>query len=76
VANGTDLFDLDPLALKFVKIAVRMQTAALAIVERTGTPTLGELVERTEQTAREAVHEIDRWRIALYGQRKQPWPWP
>ena len=76
MANGTELFDLDLLALKLVKIAGRLQTAALAIIEHTGTPTLGELVERTERTARQAVHEIDRWRIALYGQRKQPWPWP
>ena len=76
MANGTEPFDLDFLTLKLVKIAVRLQTAALALVEHIGTPTLEELVERTERTAREAVHEIDRWRIALYGQRKQPWPWP
>jgi hypothetical protein len=76
VANGTEPFDLDLLALKLVKVVVRLQAAALAIVEHTGTPTLEGLVERTERTAREAVHEIDRWRIALYRQRKQPWPWP
>jgi hypothetical protein len=69
-------FQLDLRALRLVEIGTRLQAAALAVAERTGTPTLAELVERTERTAHEAVHEIDRWRIALYGQRKQPWPWP
>jgi hypothetical protein len=55
-------------ALRLVEIGTRRQAAALALAEHPGTLTLAELVERTERTAREAVHEIDRWRSALYGQ--------
>lgn len=76
MANGTEPFDLDLLALKLVKIAVRLQTAAMAIAEHNGTPTLEELVETTEREARMAMHALDHWKYPLYGQRKAPWPWP
>ncbi len=61
----TEPFQLDLRALRLVEIGTRRQAAVLAVAEHAETLTLGELVERTERTAREAVHEIDRWRIAL-----------
>jgi hypothetical protein len=76
VAKGTEPFDLDLLALKLVKIAVRLQTAAMSIAEHTGTPTLEELVETTEREAHMAMHALDRWKYPPYGQRKALWPWP
>ena len=76
MANGTELFELDLLALKLVKIAVRLQTAAMAIAEHTGTPTLEELVETTEREARMAMHALDHWKYPLNGQRNAPGPWP
>jgi hypothetical protein len=71
-----DPFQLEGLALRLVEIGTRLQAAALIIAERVGTPTLDELMETTERTAREAMHALDHFRTEIYGKRNIPWPWP
>ena len=73
----TEPFELDLLALKLVKIGVRLQAAAFAISERMGTPTLDEIIETTEpeaREAREAMQEIDHFRTQFVTKRSLPWP--
>jgi len=67
-------FELDLLALKLVKIGVRLQAAAFAISERMGTPTLDEMIETTKHQAREAMQEIDHFRTHFVTKRSLPWP--
>jgi hypothetical protein len=72
----TEPFQLEALAHRLIEVGVRIQAAAFIIAERVGTPTLEELVETTERTARDAMQALDHFKTELYGKRKAPWPWP
>jgi hypothetical protein len=67
-------FEFEVLAHRLIEVGVRIQATVFAIAERKGDPSIDELVETTERTAREAIRLLDHFRSELVPKPSLPWP--